>query len=81
MDALSWEGLTLFIFEGMLSVIGVNELWSVDLVSWLPGVVHFWVSHPFDKVLKSSSPSRAPMINDPFDLILFFSFDKVRRWS
>ena len=61
-------------------VIGVSELWSVDLVSWLPGVIHFQVSYPFDEVLESSSPSGAPMINDPFDLILFFSFDKVRRW-
>jgi len=65
----------------MLSVIGVNELWSVDLISWFPGVIRFQVSYPLDKILEGSSPPGVLMINDPFNLVFFFSFDKVRRWS
>ena len=61
-------------------MIGVNELRSMDLVSWFPGVVRFRVSYPLDEVLEGSGPSSASMINDLFDFILFFSFDKVRRW-
>src|SRR5258708_7013321 len=69
-----------FIFKGMLSVIGINELRSMNLISWFPGVICFWVPYPLDEVLESSSPSGASMINDSFDLVFFFSFDKVRRW-
>src|SRR5229473_8127117 len=69
-----------FIFKGMLLVIGVNKLWSMNLISWFPGVVCFWVSHPLNEVLESSSPAGASMINDFFDLVFFFPFDKVRRW-
>jgi len=69
-----------FIFKRMLSVIGVNKLWSMDLISWFPGIICFRVSYPLDKILESSSPPGAPMINDSFDFIFFLSFDKVRRW-
>ena len=61
-------------------VIGFNELWSVDLVSWFPGVVHFWIPYPLDKILESSSPSGMPVIDHFLHLVFFFSFDKVRRW-
>ena len=60
-------------------MIGVNELWSVDLISWFPSIVCFWISYPLDEILEGSSPAGALMINDPFDFIFFFSFDKVRR--
>ncbi len=63
-----------------MSVIGVNELWSVNLVSWFPGVVRFWVPYPLDEVLEGSSPASAPMIDDSFDFVLLLSFNKVRRW-
>ena len=69
-----------FIFKGMLLVIGVNKLWSMNLVSWFPGVICFRVPYPLDEVLEGSSPAGTLMINDPFNFIFFFPFDKVRRW-
>ena len=67
-----------FIFKRMLSVIGFNDLWGVNLVSWFPGIVRFWVSSPLDEVLESSSPASMSMINHSFYLIFLFAFDKVR---
>jgi len=64
----------------MLSVIGFSELWSVNLVSWLPGVVRFWIPFPFDEVLEGSSPASISVIDDFLHLVFFFPFDKVRRW-
>src|SRR5713226_6500237 len=81
MDVLLTSGSTPFIFKWVLSVIGFNEVWGMDLVSWLPGVVHLGVSLPFDEVLESSSPTGVPVIDDFFNFILFFSFNKVRGWS
>jgi len=81
-EANGWlyNSLLPFIFEGILSVVGVNKLWSVNLVSWFPGVICFWVPYPLDEVLEGSSPAGTPMINDPFNFVFFFPFDKVRRW-
>ena len=64
----------------MLSAIGFNELWGVDLISWFPSVIGFWVPLPFDKVLKSSSPSGVSMVDDFLHFVFFFTFDKVRWW-
>ncbi len=64
-------------FKGVLSVIGFNELYHVDLVSWFPSVIGFRVALPFDQVLEGLRPPRILVINDFFDFILFFSFDKV----
>ena len=61
-------------------MIGINESWGMDLVSWFPGVVCFWIPYPFDKILESSSPTGVPVINDFLHFVFFFSFDKVRRW-
>src|SRR5258708_206345 len=74
------EGGLVNIGDSLLSLIGIYELWGMDLVSWFPGVICFRVSYPFDQVLEGSSPPEAPMINDPFDLVFFFSFNKVRGW-
>ena len=62
----------------MLSVIGFNDSWSVNLVSGFPGVVRFWVSLPLDEVLESSSPASMPMIDHSLHFVFFFTFDKVR---
>src|SRR5216684_423424 len=76
----SCAGSSLFIFKWVLSVIGFNKLWSVNLVSWFPGIVRFWIPFPLDEVLESSSPASVSMIDHFFHLIFFFSFDKVRGW-
>ena len=77
----SCAGSSLFIFERVLSVIGFNKVWGMDLVSWFPGVICFGIPFPFDEVLESSSPTRVPVIDDFFNFVLFFSFNKVRGWS
>src|SRR5260221_3218834 len=64
----------------MLSVIGFNDLWSVNLVSWFPGVVRFRIPFPFNEILESSSLASIPMIDHFLDFVFFFTFDKVRRW-
>ena len=61
-------------------MIGFNKLWSMNLVSWFPGVVRFRVSLPLDEVLEGSSPAGVSMIDHPFYFIFFFPFDKVRGW-
>jgi len=80
-DVFLAGGLTPFILERVLSVIGFNEVWGMDLVSWLPGVICFGVPFPFDEVLESSSPTGVPVIDNFFNFIFFFSFDEVRGWS
>ncbi len=61
-------------------MIGFSELRSMDLASWFPGVVCFWIPFPFDKILKGSSPSGVSVIDDFLHFVFFFTFDKVRRW-
>jgi len=80
-DTLLAAFLAPFILKRILLVIGFNELWSMDLVSWLPGIVHFGIALPFDQVLEGLRPSRMSVINDLFDFVFFFSFDEVWRWS
>ena len=67
--------------ERVLSAIGFNELWGVDLISWFPSVISFWIPLPFDQVLEGSRLPRMSVINDLLDLVFFFSFDKVWGWS
>ena len=78
-DAFSSTFFASFIVKGVLSVIGFSELQRMDLVSWFPSVIGFWVALPFDQVLEGSRASRILVINDLLDFILFFSFDKVWR--
>jgi len=81
MDTLFAASPAPFIIKRVLSVIGFNELQRMDLVSWFPSVIGFRITLPFDQVLESSRPPRMLVINDLFDFILFFSFDKVWGWS
>ena len=46
-----------------------------------PLVVRIGVSLPLDQVLEGAPPSMASLIYNVFYFVLFFSFDKVRRWS
>ncbi len=68
-------------FKGVLLVIGFNELYRMDLVSWFPSVIGFRVALPFDQVLEGSRLPRMSVINDLLDLVFFLSFDEVWRRS
>ena len=46
-----------------------------------PVVFRFWVPFPLDEVLHLAPSSKSLQLEDLFDLIFFFSIDKVRRGS
>jgi len=56
------------------------QLWGLDVVSWLPCVVAFWIALPLDKVLQLFSSPLTSVASDGLDLVLFFVIDKV-RWG
>jgi len=53
----------------------------MDLISWFPSVIGFWIPLPFDQVLEGSRLPKMSVIDDLLDFVFFFSFDKVREWS
>src|SRR5487761_1266623 len=52
----------------------------MDLISWFPCVIAFWVSFPFEEILQLSPLSMMSVISDVLDFVLSFSFDKI-RWG
>jgi len=66
---------------GCCGLIMLDKFRGMDLVSWLPCVVAFGVSFPFDEILESFHSSELSVCDDPFDFVFFFSIDKVRGWS
>ena len=64
----------------MQSVIGFSEFYCMDLISWLPSVIGFWVPLPFDQILEGLRLPKISVINDLLDFVFFFSFDEVWGW-
>ncbi len=62
-------------------LIMLDKFRGMNLVSWFPCVIAFGVSFPFDEILESFRSSKLSVCDDSFDFVLFFSIDKVRRWS
>ena len=54
---------------------------GMDLISWLPCVVAFRVSLPFNEILQPFRPSELSVCDNSFDFVFFFSINEVRRWS
>ena len=48
-------------------MILLDQLWSEDLISWLPCVICCGVAFPFDQVLKSPFLPEMAMVYDFFD--------------
>jgi hypothetical protein len=61
-------------------MIGFNKIRSMHVVRGDPFVVAFWKTFPFDQILKLLGTSMLAMIEDSFNLLLFFAVDQVRRW-
>ncbi len=61
-------------------LIMLDKFRGMDLVSWLPCVVTFGVSFPFDEVLESSRSSKLSVCDNSFDFVLLLSVNEVRRW-
>jgi hypothetical protein len=59
-------------------VIGINEVWSVHLVSRLPCIICIWIPLSLNEVLECSGPPKVSVINDTFYFIFLFSFQEVR---
>ena len=57
-----------------------NQIWGVDGVGRLPGVVALRVSFPPDQELKSFVSPKVAVCLDGFHFVFFFSADKVRWW-
>ena len=62
-------------------MIKFDKFRGVHLVSWLPCVVTFGVSFPFDEVLESSGPAMTSVVDDMLHFVFFFSVNQVRWWS
>jgi hypothetical protein len=56
----------------VLSVVGFEEIWGVNLCDWFPSVVAFRVPFPLDKVLQGSGPPMMSVADDALDLVFFF---------
>jgi hypothetical protein len=70
-----------YVFQWALAVIGLKEIWGVNLCGWLPSVVAFGVSFPFDQVLQRSGSSLTSVADDALDFKLFFAINQIRRWA
>jgi hypothetical protein len=62
-------------------MVGLKEVWGVNLCGWFPGVVALRVSFPFDQVLQHSGPTLTSVANDALDFKLFFAINQIRRWA
>jgi hypothetical protein len=69
------------VFQWALAVIGLEEIWGVNLCSRFPGVVTFGVSFPFDQVLQCSGSSLTSVAGDALDFELLFAINQIGGWS
>jgi hypothetical protein len=77
---MEWLYLGCFYIVPLAPFVLSYQLWGLDVVSWLPGVVAFWIALPIDKVLQLFFPPLTSVASDGLDLILFFIVDEV-RWG
>src|SRR5258708_38844713 len=59
----------LFILEGVVLVIFFEEVWGMNVLKGLPGVVTFGVSFPVLKVLERSVPSMTSVVDQMLHLV------------
>ncbi len=62
-------------------LIMLDKFRGMNLARRLPCVVTFGVSLPFDEILQPFQSSELSVCDDSLYFVLFFSVDKVRRWS
>src|SRR6266702_8658880 len=81
------RGLLLCVLRGPVC-IGISAIevgykfWGVfQVLHGFPGTVTRGESLPLDQVMEFTPSSLSPYLLDFFDLIFFFSIDKVRHWS
>jgi hypothetical protein len=64
-------------FQGISPVIEFDEVWCMDLISVLPGVVTFRVAFPFDQILQGLVTPPSLVTADLFHFILLFSINQI----
>ena len=62
-------------------LIVLNQVISMQVLNWFPGIVTVMVTMPFDQVLQFLLMTKVPMCQDGLNLPFFFSFHKVRGRS
>jgi hypothetical protein len=62
-------------------VIGLEDIWGVNLRRWFPSVIALRVPLPFDEVLKGSGSSMTSVANDALDFKLLFSINQIGGWT
>ena len=60
-------------------MVSSHQVCCVHMVGINPLVVTLWESFPLDEVLQLLRTPGVPVGKYPFDLLLFFSIDQVRR--
>ena len=66
---------------GMVPVIFPKEVWGMQVVLQLPGIIALWVALPFHQVLKFPTLSVALVASDGFYLIFLIALYQLGRWS
>ena len=64
-----------FILEGIALMIPFEKVWSVNILSWFPGVVAFGVSLPLHKVLERSGPSMTSVVDQVFYFVFLHTLN------
>jgi hypothetical protein len=75
---MEWLYLGCFYIALLAPFVLSYQLWGLDVVSWLPCVVTFWIALPLDKILQLFLPPLTLVASDGLNLVLFFIVDKVR---
>ena len=56
-------------------MVPFEEVWSVDVLDWLPGIVAFRIPFPLHKVLECSGLTMTSMVDQMLDLVFFGTLD------
>ena len=60
-------------------LVVLNQVISMQVLNWFPGIFTVWVASPFDQILKSLLSTKILVCQDCFDLPFFFSVYKISR--
>jgi hypothetical protein len=58
-------------------VVVLQQIRCMDVICWLPCVITFGVSLPFDEVLQGMTAPNVPVVLNGFNFIFCFSFNKI----
>ena len=65
----------------LMVLVVLNQIISMQVLNWLPGIVTVRIAPPFDQILQLLLATKISMHEDCFDFPFFFSLNEVRRGS